>query len=479
MIQIDRLTKTYGRARGVTDLTLRVPEGSCFGFIGPNGAGKSTTIRTLLGLLPPTSGSAKVLGLDCVRKREKILAQVGYMPSEAMFYPDMRVGQVIRLSADLRKMDCRAEAAALCETLELDARKRIRELSLGNRKKVSIAGAMQHRPRLYVLDEPTSGPSGGRWWPGGRRGPRCSCPPMCCTRCSGTATGRPSSGRGGWWWRAPPRSWILRTGSLTTTRGGGTMTIFRKELSGGAVSFLVWFAVVDALMAVCVGMYPSMAGSMEDMSALFAGMGDFSAAFGLDKLQFGSIMGFYGTECNILGLGGAFYAALTAMGLLAGEEGGHTAEFLLTHPVSRLRVAAEKLLALAVLIAALNVVCFACGAGGILVIGETADWSGLLRYHGALLLMQLEVGGVCFSLSALLRRGGLGMGIAALLYFAGLLINLDSGLDWLRFVTPYYYADATRIFDGEALAGPVLTGYALGALGAVFGLWWYRRKDIA
>ena len=157
MIQIDHLTKTYGKARGVTDLSLHVPEGGCFGFIGPNGAGKSTTIRTLLGLISPTSGSAKVLGLDCVRDRTAILAQVGYMPSEAMFYPEMRVSEVIRLSADLRRQDCRKEAAALCESLELDGRKKIRELSLGNRKKVSIVCAMQHRPALYILDEPTSG----------------------------------------------------------------------------------------------------------------------------------------------------------------------------------------------------------------------------------------------------------------------------------------------------------------------------------
>ena len=157
MIQIDHLTKRYGKARGVTELTLHVPEGSCFGFIGPNGAGKSTTIRTLLGLLAPTAGSARVLGLDCVRERRKILAQVGYMPSEAMFYPEMRVSEVIRLSAALRGLDCRAQASALCEALELDVRKRVRELSLGNRKKVSIVCAMQHRPRLYILDEPTSG----------------------------------------------------------------------------------------------------------------------------------------------------------------------------------------------------------------------------------------------------------------------------------------------------------------------------------
>lgn len=157
MIDIMALTKIYGKARGVTDLTLHIPSGVSFGFIGPNGAGKSTTIRTLLGLISPTSGSAKVLGLDCVKDRTAILARVGYMPSEAMFYPEWRVSEVIRLSADLRRRDCRAEAAALCDALELDGRKKIRELSLGNRKKVSIVCAMQHRPELYILDEPTSG----------------------------------------------------------------------------------------------------------------------------------------------------------------------------------------------------------------------------------------------------------------------------------------------------------------------------------
>lgn len=259
------------------------------------------------------------------------------------------------------------------------------------------------------------------------------------------------------------------------------MTIFRKELRSGAVGLLVWSVIIGGLMAVCVGIYPSFSDSMGDVSALFAGLGEFSAAFGLDKLQYGSMMGFYGVECgNILGLGGAFYAALTAMGLLAGEEGGRTAEFLLTHPVSRLRVCLEKLAALAVLILGLNLACFACGAVGILAIGEEAEWGGLLRYHGALLLMQAEIGGVCFGLSSLLRRGGLGlgMGLAALLYFAGLLLNLEPGLDWLRFATPYYYADAARIFDGEILTGPILSGCALGALGAGFGLWWYGRKDI-
>ena len=169
------------------------------------------------------------------------------------------------------------------------------------------------------------------------------------------------------------------------------------------------------------------------------------------------------------------------MGLLAGEEGGHTAEFLLTHPVSRTRIAGEKLAALAVMILALNLICFACGAGGILAIGRDADWGDLLRYHGALLLMQLEIGGVCFGISALLRRSGFGLalGLAAGAYFLGLLINLDQRMEFLRFVTPYYYADAALIFAGETPAGPIFTGCALGILGIGLGLRRYGKKDIA
>ena len=260
------------------------------------------------------------------------------------------------------------------------------------------------------------------------------------------------------------------------------MIILKKELRAGALSLAVWSAVIGGLMAACMALYPSMESSAGDMSALFADMGEFSAAFRLDKLQYGTITGFYGIECgNILGLGGAFFAALTAMGLLAGEEGGHTAEFLLTHPVSRARTAGEKLAALAVMILTLNLVCLACGAGGILAIGRDAEWADLLRYHGALLLMQLEIGGVCFGLSALLRRSsfGLAMGIAAGLYFLGLLINLDERMEPLRFVTPYYYADAARIFAHESLLPPLLIGCALGILGTGLGLRRYTRKDLA
>lgn len=157
VIETRNLTKSYGKARGIIDLNLTVNEGEFFGFIGPNGAGKSTTIRTLLGLIYPTAGEASIFGKDIVRQKTEILADVGYMPSEATFYNGMKVGQVIALSAKMRKVDCSDEAKKLCERLALDTEKRVEELSLGNRKKVSIVCALQHKPRLCILDEPTSG----------------------------------------------------------------------------------------------------------------------------------------------------------------------------------------------------------------------------------------------------------------------------------------------------------------------------------
>lgn len=157
IIETKKLTKCYGKNRGIIDLDLTVNEGEFFGFIGPNGAGKSTTIRTLLGLIFPTSGEAKVFGKDIVREKKEILADIGYMPSEATFYNGMKVKEVISLSAKIRKKDCSAEAEKLCERLTLDKEKRVEELSLGNRKKVSIVCALQHKPRLCILDEPTSG----------------------------------------------------------------------------------------------------------------------------------------------------------------------------------------------------------------------------------------------------------------------------------------------------------------------------------
>ena len=156
-IETNKLTKSYGKSRGINDLMLTVEEGDFFGFIGPNGAGKSTTIRTLLGLIKPTGGSAKVLGFDILTEKDKILKEVGYLPSEINFYSGMKVKDVIKYSADLRKAKCKDKALELAERLGLDMSRKVDELSLGNRKKVGIVCAVQHSPKLLILDEPTSG----------------------------------------------------------------------------------------------------------------------------------------------------------------------------------------------------------------------------------------------------------------------------------------------------------------------------------
>ena len=156
-IQTHRLTKYYGKARGILELDLTVEQGEFFGFIGPNGAGKSTTIRTLLGLISPSGGSARVLGKDIGKEKRELLARVGYLPAEAFFYPGMKVRELLKLSAELRKQDCAAEAKTLCERLELDPGRKIEELSFGNRKKAAIVCALQSKPELLILDEPTGG----------------------------------------------------------------------------------------------------------------------------------------------------------------------------------------------------------------------------------------------------------------------------------------------------------------------------------
>lgn len=151
------LTKYYGRVLGIADLNLSVEAGDFFGFIGPNGAGKSTTIRTILGLISPTEGSAELFGLDIRGQKTEVLSRIGYLPAEPAYYSGMRVRDFLKLAAQLHHRDCTREAKDLCERLSLDPTRKVEELSLGNQKKLGIIAAMQHRPELYIMDEPTSG----------------------------------------------------------------------------------------------------------------------------------------------------------------------------------------------------------------------------------------------------------------------------------------------------------------------------------
>lgn len=157
VIEIKNLTKTYGQARGISDISFNVEEGEIFGFIGPNGAGKSTTIRTLLSLIYPTSGSAMIFGKDSVKYAPEIKKEIGYLPSEVFYYDNMRVKDLLKYSASFYKKDCTKRIHELAEIMDLDLNKKIDDLSFGNKKKVGIVQGLLHEPKLIILDEPTSG----------------------------------------------------------------------------------------------------------------------------------------------------------------------------------------------------------------------------------------------------------------------------------------------------------------------------------
>jgi len=157
VIEIKNLTKFYGKSRGIADVSFNVEEGEIFGFIGPNGAGKSTTIRTLLSLIHPTSGSAKIFGKDCIKYAPEIAKEIGYLPSEVFYYDKMKVIELLKYSASFYKKDCTKRIKELAEIMDLDLKKRIDDLSFGNKKKVGIVQGLLHEPNLIILDEPTSG----------------------------------------------------------------------------------------------------------------------------------------------------------------------------------------------------------------------------------------------------------------------------------------------------------------------------------
>lgn len=156
-IEFHKLTKYYGKSRGIIDLDFNVEEGEIFGFIGPNGAGKSTAIRTILGLIFPTSGSADIFGKDCIEYGPEIRKDIGYLPSEVFYYEKMKVIDLLKYSATFYKKDCTRRLHELAEIMELDLKRRIEDLSYGNKKKVGIVQGLLHEPKLIILDEPTSG----------------------------------------------------------------------------------------------------------------------------------------------------------------------------------------------------------------------------------------------------------------------------------------------------------------------------------
>lgn len=260
------------------------------------------------------------------------------------------------------------------------------------------------------------------------------------------------------------------------------MTLVKHELRQGKISFLIWTVSIGFLLAICIFLFPEMKGQMDNVSDVFSSMGSFTAAFGMDQLNFGTLIGFYAVECgNILGLGGAFYAALSAAGMLSKEEKEKTAEFLLTHPVSRKRVLTEKLIALLIQITAINLIFYALSVGSIAAIGEEIPWKEISLLHLAYYLLQLELAGICFGISAFLRKGsaGAGLGIAAMMYFLNLIANIADVASFLKYITPFGYCEGADIISNGSLdITLVAIGAVIGIGGIIIAYLKYTKKDI-
>lgn len=261
------------------------------------------------------------------------------------------------------------------------------------------------------------------------------------------------------------------------------MTLLRHELKQGRNSLIIWTAAIGFLLAVCVFLFPEMKGEMNEVSEMFSSMGGFTEAFGMDQVDFGTLPGFYAVECgNILGLGGAFFAALCGISALAKEEKEHTAEFLLTHPVGRMRILTEKLLAVLAELILLNGVIFLLAIASMGAIKEPIPWKAVLLLHLAYFLLQVEVAAICFGISAFIRRGslGVGLGIAAVFYFLNIIANISRNAEFLKYITPFGYAEGSDIVANVNLDTKlVLIGMVFGALGIIAAYWKYNRKDIA
>ena len=260
------------------------------------------------------------------------------------------------------------------------------------------------------------------------------------------------------------------------------MTLVKHELKQGKTSFLIWMASIGFLLAVCVFLFPEMKGQMDGVSDVFASMGSFTAAFGMDRLNFGTLIGFYAIECgNVLGLGGAFYAALCAVGILSKEEKERTAEFLLTHPVSRIRIITEKLIAVLIQITAMNLIIYALSVFSIAAIGEAIPWKEINLLHFAYYLLQIELAGICFGISSFLQKGsaGVGLGIAAMMYFLNLIANIAEIAEFLKYITPFGYCEGADIISSGSLNSTMVAiGIAIGIAGTIAAYLKYTGKDI-
>ncbi len=260
------------------------------------------------------------------------------------------------------------------------------------------------------------------------------------------------------------------------------MTLFFQELKRDKIKLIVWTAAIASMLGISIIIYPQMTSQMSDMGDMFSKMGKFSEAFNMDKIHFGEFNGYFAVECgNMLGLGGAFFAALLGISALAKEEYSRTAEFLLTHPVTRTYVVAQKLIAVIVQVLILNLFVALCAMISSLAIGQSVTVKPIVMVFLGYILMQIEIVCIMFGFSAFLRGNGIGisLSVAFVLYFMNILANLTDKAEFLCYITPFSYADGTAVISsGKIEVKYLLSGLVFTVAGLAAAFVKYNKKDI-
>lgn len=259
------------------------------------------------------------------------------------------------------------------------------------------------------------------------------------------------------------------------------MTLLIHEMKRGSQPLIIWSVVVSFMLAVTVLLYPQMEPQMSEMEGMLSEMGSFSSAFGMDKLNFARFSDYFAIECgNVLGLGGAIFAAITGISMICKEEKEKTAEFLYTHPISRCRIIAEKLIAVIIQLIIFNIAVFAASVISILIIGKGSDIQDIWLLFLAYTLLELEIGMICFGISAFIRSGlGIGIGVAVGFYFLNIISNITEDTKILKYITPFAYADSAEIIQNHSIPPVYLSiGMALAMVCAVAAFFRISKKDI-
>ena len=261
------------------------------------------------------------------------------------------------------------------------------------------------------------------------------------------------------------------------------MIVLKQELKSNRKTLLIWSLSVGLMIFGFMIMFPGLKDTLKDASESYANMGGFSTAFGLDKLNIGSVMGYYSTEIgSVLALGGALFASLLGAGMLSKEEGSHTAEFLFSFPVSRISIILQKFIAMELIVIAFNLICALLALLSFALIYESIPAKEFTLYHLAQLGMHSEIACICFCISAFLKKSniGLGLGVALILYFGDIMSRIIPDLKFLKYITPFYYANAADIFtDGYLNVILIVIGLTVSIIAIVIAIIKYKTKDIA